>query len=128
MCVNKTKQNKTKQNKKGIRSFFYANKLYIMSKSQKIHIPFQGSAPRVVHLATTSGIVPGSANPSGKIPKVVVKVRAPNSTLVRRNPTKGGKYLHKKHTMRKSKKSRKQTKKKGKKYRKSSKKSRKTRK
>lgn len=90
-----------------------------MSKSQKIHIPFQGSTPRVVHLATTSGYVPGNANPSGKIPKVVVKVRAPNSTLVRKNPTKGGKSYRKKHTMRKSKKSHKQTKKKGKKHRKS---------
>jgi hypothetical protein len=99
-----------------------------MSKSQKIHIPFQGSVPRVVHLATTSGFVPGSANPSGKIPKLVVKVRAPKSTLVRKNPTKGGKYLRKKHTMRRSKKSRKQTKKKGKQNRKSSKKSRKIRK
>lgn len=99
-----------------------------MSNSQKIKIPFLGSTPRVVHLSRTSGNVSGSTNPSGKIPKVVVKVRAPKSTLVRKNPTKGGKYLRKKHTMRRSKKSRKQTKKKGKKYRKSSMKSRKTRK
>ena len=99
-----------------------------MSKSQKIQIPFLGSTPRVIHMATTtSGIVSESANPGGKIPKVVVKFRAPKSTL-RRKETKGGKYYRKKNTMRKYKKSRKQTKKKGKKHRKSSKKSRKIRK
>ena len=95
--------------------------------NNKIRIPFSGSTPRVVHMASTSGIVSGSANPGGKIPKVVVKFRAPKSTL-RRKETKGGKYYRKKNTMRKYKKSRKQTKKKGKKHRKSSKKSRKTRK
>jgi len=97
-----------------------------MSKSyNKIHIPFRGSA-KVVHSATTSRDVLGSVNPSGKIPTVVVKVRAKSSPHP--GSKKGGKYHHKKHTTRRSKKSRKQTKKKGKKHRKSSKKSRKTRK
>jgi len=107
--------------------FFYVNKLYIMSYSRKIKIPYPGSVARVVHSASTSGSAHGSANPTGKIPKVVVKVLAKNSSL-KRKETKGGKSYRKKHTMRKAKKSRKQTKKKGKKNRKSSKKSRKTRK
>jgi hypothetical protein len=107
--------------------FFYANKLYIMSKSQKIQIPMPLSTPRIVHLSRTSGFALPGANPGGKIPQVIVKVQAKNSSLKRKLPTStksktGGK------SYRKSKKTRKQTKKKGKKHRKSSKKSRKTRK
>jgi len=95
--------------------------------SKKLYIPFPGSVARVNVQAIESGRVLGSANPSGKIPTVIVKLRAPKSTL-KRKETKGGKYRRKKHTIRKSKKSRKQTKKKGKKHRRSSKISRKTRK
>ena len=97
-----------------------------MSYSRKIQIPYPGSVARVVHLASTSGNSLGSINPSGKIPRVVVKVQAQKSSLKRKpSITKGGKSYRKKHTMRKSKKSkksRKQTKKK------KGKKSRKTRK
>ena len=122
------KENKNKnKNKKGHMLFFYVNKLYIMSYSRKIKIPYPGSVARVVHSASTSGSAHGSANPTGNIPNVVVKVLAENSSL-KRKKTKGGKSYRKKHTMRKAKKSRKQTKKKGKKNRKSSKKSKKTRK
>ena len=101
-----------------------------MSKSHnKIYIPLRGSA-KVIHAADTSGSAHGSTNPYGEVPKVVVKVQANYSPSKRRKTRskKGGKYHHKKHTMRRSKKLRKQTKKKGKKHRKSSKKSRKTRK
>ena len=122
------KKTRKQKNKKGHCLFFYANKLYTMSKSQKIQIPFPGSTPRVVHMAASSlGNVSGTTNPIGKIPTVVVKFKAPKSTLKRKG-TIGGKYRHKKkHTMRKSKKSRKQTKKKGKSHQKNSNKSRKSR-
>jgi len=100
-----------------------------MSKSHnKIYIPLRGSA-KVIHAADTSGSAHGSENPTGKIPNVVVKVQANSPFKPKETRSKkGGKYHHKKHTMRRSKKLRKQTKKKGKKHRKSSKKSRKTRK
>tara|TARA_B110000967_G_scaffold118025_1_gene120736 strand:+ start:237 stop:530 length:294 start_codon:yes stop_codon:yes gene_type:complete len=97
-----------------------------MSKSQKIQIPMPLSTPRVVHLSRTSGFALPGANPGGKIPQVIVKVQAKNSSLKRKLPSTKSKTGGKYH--RKSKKTRKQTKKKGKKHRRSSKKSRKTRK